>query len=171
MASEAALADFYVNRILLEKYNAARMLWRILNLGTDEKLAKLRREVSREFLLRLLLVIFDRNALPVRLACAAFVLDVLRPGWRAFMPPEITGLLVERDSPEVRLWRQKVLARDGHQCVRCKSEERLEAHHVIRWGDAPELRLVVENGMTLCNSCHLAEHYEHRSIENASFQG
>jgi hypothetical protein len=158
------------NRLLLAKYNAARYLWRFFNVETDERLARIRREISQSFLLRLLLVIVDRNALPVQRACAAFVLEALRPGWRAFMPPEITGLLLERDSPEVRLWRKNVLKRDAYQCVQCESKERLEAHHVIRWADAPELRLVVDNGMTLCNTCHLKEH-RYRSVENAAFQG
>ena len=149
------------------KYKAARVLWDMLDLGADEKLLHLRQNVSKKFLLALLLVITDRNAFFVRRACAAFILDALRPGWRAFMPLEVIGPLVERDSPEVKLWRKNVLERDGYQCVRCDSVVRLEAHHVVRWVDAPELRLVVENGMTLCNTCHLEEHHGCRSAENA----
>lgn len=90
-------------------------------------------------------------------ACAA-ILDFAMPGWRAKARSEILGRVVERESTEVRHWRKAVLDRDGHACTRCGSTDRLEAHHLVRWADCPEARVVVENGVTLCHECHTDEH-------------
>lgn len=70
-------------------------------------------------------------------------------------------------------WRRAVLERDSHTCRRCgwhatpeletvyvaTNYRQLEAHHVhpLEWG-GPEFD--VENGMTLCESCHDQEHRE-----------
>ena len=90
-------------------------------------------------------------------ACAA-ILDFAMPGWRAKARPEILGRVVDRGSPEVLKWRKAVLARDGHACTQCSSTDRLEAHHLVRWADCTEARVVVENGITLCYDCHKREH-------------
>lgn len=65
---------------------------------------------------------------------------------------------IERNSPSGVAWRRAVLARDGHACVRCGATEHLHAHHVEEWATCPELRFDVDNGQTLCRSCHRAEH-------------
>lgn len=57
-----------------------------------------------------------------------------------------------------RLWRNDVLARDGYECVRCGSTKGLHAHHIVRWIDAPDLRVVLENGETLSETCHRRSH-------------
>lgn len=51
-------------------------------------------------------------------------------------------------------WRRSILDRDGRQCVECGSTDNLEAHHIRTWKDYPELRFVVDNGVTLCVGCH-----------------
>jgi len=38
-------------------------------------------------------------------------------------------------------------------CLR-KDRRRLQAHHIKRWADAPELRFDINNGITLCRTCH-----------------
>ena len=92
-----------------------------------------------------------------RAACAA-ILDVAMPGWRSKARPEVLGLIVKREGPEVRRWRNAVLARDGHACTQCGATERLEAHHIVRWAECPEARVIVDNGVTLCDACHKREH-------------
>lgn len=59
-------------------------------------------------------------------------------------------------SPEYKTWRRRVYSRDRHQCQMpgCGSGMKLNAHHIVRWADAPTLRFIVSNGITLCHGCH-----------------
>lgn len=60
----------------------------------------------------------------------------------------------ERMNPQYRIWRKLVLERDFKLCRRCHFTENLEAHHIYRFNDRPELRWEVGNGITLCKKCH-----------------
>lgn len=60
-------------------------------------------------------------------------------------------------------WATCVKYRDGDRCVRCGSTDRLHAHHVKDWAGHPELRFDVDNGITVCYSCHRAIHAEGRA--------
>jgi len=51
-------------------------------------------------------------------------------------------------------WRKQVYSRDGHSCQLCGSKKLLEAHHIKRWSDFPQLRFDPNNGVTLCRVCH-----------------
>lgn len=93
-----------------------------------------------------------------RAACAT-ILDMFMPGWRENARLEILGPILGRESAEVRHWRDAVLARDGHTCQSCGSTDKLHAHHILRWADVPEARIVPENGVTLCEACHIVEHH------------
>lgn len=66
----------------------------------------------------------------------------------------------ERFSIEYKRWRYDVFARDGFACRKCGDARggNLHAHHVKGFATHPELRLVLENGITLCTPCHKAEH-------------
>jgi hypothetical protein len=60
---------------------------------------------------------------------------------------------------EYKLWRTAVFERDNYTCIWCgKKGGELCADHIQRWVDNPELRLAIDNGRTLCNSCHLKRH-------------
>lgn len=53
-------------------------------------------------------------------------------------------------------WRNKILFRDGNKC-RISNEDckgRLEAHHILSWGENPKLRYDINNGITLCHFHH-----------------
>jgi len=50
-------------------------------------------------------------------------------------------------------WAAMVKERD-QKCMECKSIYDLHAHHIKAYKDNPELRLDVNNGITLCGSCH-----------------
>lgn len=59
------------------------------------------------------------------------------------------------NSPQYKAWRFGVFKRDQWTCVLCQGRgKELNAHHIIRWADAPQLRYVNSNGVTLCKDCH-----------------
>jgi len=59
-------------------------------------------------------------------------------------------------NPEYKEWRLKVFNRDGFTC-KLHNEEctgQIQAHHIFRWIDFPELRYIINNGITLCQAHH-----------------
>jgi len=61
------------------------------------------------------------------------------------------------DSPEYKKWRDAVYKRDKYKCQMpgcTRKKASLNAHHIQRWAEFPELRFVVSNGITLCRTCH-----------------
>ncbi len=65
---------------------------------------------------------------------------------------------IDQRRPDVHFWTRAVKRRDGNTCQVCgyKSEtgKGLHAHHLWSWVDFPEKRYDVDNGVTLCASCH-----------------
>ncbi len=57
-------------------------------------------------------------------------------------------------------WRNAVLTRDNYTCKKCGATESLICHHIIDRYEYPELTLDVDNGITLCRSCHMKTHDE-----------
>jgi len=55
-------------------------------------------------------------------------------------------------------WSKHVIAQDNYTCQFCSSQKNLVAHHVHPKETFPELLLVMENGLTLCKSCHSQYH-------------
>ena len=68
----------------------------------------------------------------------------------------------ERDmaSREYKAWRQSVFERDQFTCQKCGDARggNLQAHHIKDYAGHPNLRYSVENGITLCETCHRKEH-------------
>lgn len=59
-----------------------------------------------------------------------------------------------RGSAEYKLWRSAVIERDKFTCIWCGGKERLQADHIKPFSLFPELRFAIDNGRTLCFSCH-----------------
>lgn len=66
-----------------------------------------------------------------------------------------------RQSFEYKLWREAVFKRDNYTCVLCGISAKivhrrvmLNADHIKKFSEYPELRLAVDNGRTLCVDCH-----------------
>jgi|SRR3990167_1619074 len=60
-----------------------------------------------------------------------------------------------RQTLEYKIWRRKVFERDTYTCVICfKKGGLLQADHIKPFSLYPELRLDVNNGRTLCFTCH-----------------
>jgi hypothetical protein len=57
---------------------------------------------------------------------------------------------------EYDYWRSEVYKRDGFKCKiadeNCKGK--IEAHHILGWEEYPELRLNINNGITVCHYHH-----------------
>jgi transposase/5-methylcytosine-specific restriction endonuclease McrA len=66
---------------------------------------------------------------------------------------------------EEKKWRKKVYNRDDYSCQICHDRSQkgspieLNAHHIKSWKDYPESRFDINNGITLCKSCHLWIHH------------
>jgi 5-methylcytosine-specific restriction endonuclease McrA len=54
-------------------------------------------------------------------------------------------------------WAKGVKNRDSC-CQYCGSQEKLHAHHIISKTKHPEFAEFINNGLTLCHSCHGTEH-------------
>lgn len=67
----------------------------------------------------------------------------------------------ERHSAEYKRWRFDVYSRDRFACVMCGDDRgsNLNAHHIYPFAKYPELRLNLDNGITLCERCHDRHHY------------
>lgn len=73
-----------------------------------------------------------------------------------------------RTSVDYRLWRLSVFERDNFTCQLCGTRGgKLNADHIKRFSDFPELRLELSNGRTLCEDCHRkTETYGNRGKKN-----
>lgn len=71
---------------------------------------------------------------------------------------EMIAVVVDRRDPLVNKWRKSVLERDKHICQHCGDERNLYVHHISYWSDDPVNRVNIDNGITLCKSCHKKEH-------------
>jgi len=68
-----------------------------------------------------------------------------------------------RKTKEYKNWRSKVLERDNYTCQDCGYGSNLECHHIVPIYESKEMSTDVDNGITLCNSCHANRH---RNLED-----
>lgn len=74
-------------------------------------------------------------------------------------PAYIDGKAGERnafrkENNQLQKWRLLVFKRDNFTCQHCGVNQELHAHHVKPFAAYPDLRLDVNNGLTLCIDCH-----------------
>ncbi len=85
----------------------------------------------------------------------------LGSGWKGGVTP-INECI--RQSSEFKQWRSAVFEKDNYTCRKCcakhekGSRPKLHPHHIKPFAIFPELRFVVENGLTLCEKCHWEVH-------------
>ena len=103
-----------------------------------------------------------KTPIETRLKQSRAVASENRWNWKGGISPLNTKI---RSSLEYKLWREAVFARDNYTCVWCGyvsgSQKdtngkwiRIEADHIKRFCDYPELRFAIDNGRTLCVPCH-----------------
>lgn len=90
--------------------------------------------------------------------------------WKGGITP-INRLI--RHSMEYRLWRNSIFERDNYTCQICgKNKCYLEAHHIKRFCEYPNSRFDVNNGVTLCKSCHnltKSEYFRVKTIGSTTY--
>lgn len=64
-----------------------------------------------------------------------------------------------RRSYEYMEWRKQVFERDKYTCQDCgEIGGHLRAHHIFPYKDFLSLRFEINNGITLCQPCHIKKH-------------
>jgi hypothetical protein len=74
-----------------------------------------------------------------------------------------------RVSFEYKLWRYNVFSRDNFTCQMPGCGIRggpLEANHIKKFSEFPQLRFEERNGITLCKTCHNKTKWKEKGFEN-----
>jgi hypothetical protein len=77
----------------------------------------------------------------------------------------------ERLSKKYKKWRFFIFKRDGFICQKCGEHPKiLQAHHIFNWAKYPNKRYDIENGISLCEGCHIKFHIIFGKKDNTSEQ-
>ena len=92
------------------------------------------------------------------------------PRWNHELTEE--DRLHSRKYPEYERWRRAVYERDDYTCQKCKSRRGgdLVAHHINGYHWDKVSRTELDNGVTLCERCHLEFHSIYGYGDNDLFQ-
>lgn len=64
--------------------------------------------------------------------------------------------LYQRDGELQSRWSRRVMQKKGRVCLLCWEESKpVHVHHLKSWGQFPDLRYDIQNGIPLCFDCHL----------------
>ena len=101
-------------------------------------------------------------------SCGCLNKDILKsqvgnnnPNWRDDLTDEDRTEMCNKRrlmTPKYNIWRHSVFSRDEYTCQICGSRGDIQAHHIKRWANHPELRYDINNGVTLCKKCHKELH-------------
>ena len=84
--------------------------------------------------------------------------------WKGGISPENVKI---RNSIEMHLWREAVFARDGFVCQKYEiTGGKLEVHHILNFAKHLELRLAIDNGITLSKRAHIEFHKKYGRKDN-----
>ena len=114
-----------------------------------EKTELTKRDLGKSYRVRGIMIVNDQDNLMIH----SDDLELITPD------DEDTVELVgeSRDIPGYDEWRKEVLSRDKH-CVVCGGDKHLHVHHLYGYKEYPDLRVDVNNGVTVCKFCHERYH-------------
>ena len=85
------------------------------------------------------------------------------PNWNSNLTDEERKHDRDLQRNKIIKWRESVLDRDDDTCQSCNvKSEKLEAHHIDSWKEHKDDRFNIDNGVTLCKTCHKACHSYHK---------
>ena len=145
------------DRAIIFKVDALRRLAQVIEYDREQA-AELLQRLGARFIQAVESRLADHAASDMERTACAIILDLLTPGWRD-RKPGLAGHVLRRNDIKVRNWRDAVLQRDGCKCVHCGATSELHAHHIIPWASEPMLRVSLDNGVTLCQPCHVRVHH------------
>lgn len=71
--------------------------------------------------------------------------------WKGGITEKMMG---PRFSRLYREWRKIVIKRDNGICRLCKTDQKIEAHHIVAVSECPSIIYLPMNGVALCRKCH-----------------
>ena len=170
-------SGIYKHKLLSEEHkrNISKSLMREKNHNFGKHFSEKRKEEMREISIRLGFKPPSRKGIPHteesrRKMSNAHMGEKCSwwKGGRMMNYPESEKI---RKSSEYILWRKSIYKRDDFICQKCgKSGGKLNAHHIFNFADYPELRLAIDNGITLCKKCHLKFHKKYSKKNNTKEQ-
>jgi hypothetical protein len=92
----------------------------------------------------------------------------LNPAWKGGITPENIRL---RNSLDGKAWKRACLERDSFTCQKTGQHGGdLEVHHINNFADFPELRLAIDNGITISKEAHKLFHQKYGRRNNTKEQ-
>jgi len=89
----------------------------------------------------------------IRPKISATKIGFKNPNWKGGITPINKRI---RRSSKFFHWRNMIFKRDDYTCQKCRKRGgELHPHHIKQFAYYPELRFDLNNGITLCKSCHL----------------
>jgi len=86
------------------------------------------------------------------------------------VPKAIEPVKDPRQDVRTKAWIGAVKLRDEFKCRRCGSNERLNAHHIIPICSEPDLAFDINNGISLCEKCHIEFHSKYGNSNIGHFE-
>ena len=91
--------------------------------------------------------------------------------WYQLIPQAIPEEIKDpRQDVRTKAWIGAVKLRDEFKCRRCGSNERLNAHHIIPICSEPDLAFDINNGISLCEKCHIEFHSKYGNSNIGHFE-